>query len=197
MDTKSYKVDIKASRTVDALSLELNVYRERRKLTSIAKKVESDFEAVLLTNEKHRLNRGVLWATPKEAMQVAPKTIEQRLVLARDLTDLSSTFSNLSSLEYVDLSDWDTSRVTNFDSMFNHCDNLKRIDGVIDLSSIDKVFIPYKSNPLGNMFYSCKALEKKIVIKNPPSDYLDIEDGKTKWEKHTQLSLDKFEFIFG
>ena len=203
MDTKSYKVDVKASRTVETLSLELNVYRERRKLTSVAKKVESDFEAVLLTNEKHQLNRGVLWPTPKAANQAAPKTIEQRLVLAGDLTDLSSTFANLISLEYADISDWDTSKIVNFGDMFGGCTSLKRIDGVIDLSSVnraeDRNFDG--NSPISGMLWDCDALEQKVVIKNPPSDYLEIDpkdlSGRTKWEVHTCLPLDKFEFIFG
>ena len=203
MDTKSYKVDVKASRTVETLSLELNVYRERRKLTSVAKKVESDFEAVLLTNEKHQLNRGVLWPTPKAANQAAPKTIEQRLVLAGDLTDLSGTFANLISLEYADISTWDTSKVVNFYLLFGGCTSLKRIDGIIDLSSVKQVEDRnFEGNsPISGMLWDCDALEQKVVIKNPPSDYLELMTGdlfgRTKWEAYTNIPLDKCEFVFG
>lgn len=68
-------------------------------------------------------------------------------------------FGDCSFLTKLDLSKWDTSKVTDMGSMFFDCKNLTTIKGIIDMSSCTN----YK-----DMFYDCSNLTD-VKIKNPPS----------------------------
>ena len=48
------------------------------------------------------------------------------------------TFAGCSSLEYLDLSNFDTSNVTTMEFMFNGCSNLKEIKGINKFKKIKK-----------------------------------------------------------
>ena len=66
--------------------------------------------------------------------------------------DMEGLFQNCITLEYIDLSNFDTSNVTNMAFMFNHCNRLKEIKG------LDK-FITSKATTTEGMFQSCFKLE--------------------------------------
>ena len=64
-------------------------------------------------------------------------------------------------LTTLDLSNFDTSKVTNMGRMFWACLNLTTIKGVIDMKSC---------TDYGNMFNMCSKLTG-VKIKNPPSGF--------------------------
>ena len=66
--------------------------------------------------------------------------------------DMEGLFQNCITLEYIDLSNFDTSNVTNMAFMFNHCNRLKEIKG------LDR-FITSKATTMEGMFQSCFKLE--------------------------------------
>lgn len=75
------------------------------------------------------------------------------------ITDLYQIFYYCSSLISVNLTGWDTSNVTRFNGMFMGCENLERIEGIIDMKNCESCY---------QMFYNCSKL-KGVKIKNPPS----------------------------
>lgn len=77
------------------------------------------------------------------------------------LERLSSLFFNCKSLEEINISNWNTSKITDMENTFGLCSNLKKIHGVIDLSSIEN----YDS-----MFASCNNLTD-VKLKNVPADF--------------------------
>ena len=74
---------------------------------------------------------------------------------------MSSMFASCPSLTSLDLSNFDTSNVTNMSEMFYNCSSLTTIKGVIDMKSC----INYN-----NMFINCTKLTG-VKIKNPPSGF--------------------------
>ncbi len=68
---------------------------------------------------------------------------------------MSSMFKNCSSLESIDLSNFDTKNVISMHSMFRGCSSLKKLDLTnFDTSSVRSMF---------EMFYDCSNLEKILV----------------------------------
>ena len=66
------------------------------------------------------------------------------------VTNMSSMFSSCYSLISIDVSNWDTSAVTNMNSMFNNCNSLTSIDvSGFDTSSVTN---------MSSMFSSCYSL---------------------------------------
>ena len=76
---------------------------------------------------------------------------------------MNSMFSGCNALTTLDISKWDTSKVTDMDNMFDGCKELTTITGVIDMKSCTL----YNS-----MFYGCTKLTG-VKIKNPPSGFTD------------------------
>jgi len=74
---------------------------------------------------------------------------------------MSGMFGNCSYLTSLDLSNFDTSNVTNMSDMFDYCTNLTSIKGIIDMKSCTS----YSS-----MFNNCTKLTG-VKIKNPPSGF--------------------------
>ena len=54
-----------------------------------------------------------------------------------NVTDMSNMFENCSGLTSLDLSSFDTSKVTTMIEMLCYCKNIKRIDGILDISSVN------------------------------------------------------------
>ena len=69
------------------------------------------------------------------------------------VTSMEKMFKNCTSLETIDLKNFDTSSVTNFSEMFMDCTALK---GSLDLSSLEI----NKATTLARMLRGCKALEE-------------------------------------
>lgn len=61
----------------------------------------------------------------------------------------SGLFSSLPKLEKIDLTNVDTSNVTNMDNLFAFCSGLKEINGLTDTANVTS---------MGAMFYSCSSL---------------------------------------
>lgn len=74
------------------------------------------------------------------------------------VTDVYGLFNRCSILYTINLSDSDTSGVTNFGYMFFDCKELVNINGTIDMKSC---------TDYTNMFYNCSKL-RGVKIKNPP-----------------------------
>lgn len=91
--------------------------------------------------------------------------------------DINSMFANCSSLEEVDISDWDTSNVEDFSRLFDGCTNLKKITGVIDMKSCKQ----YAGMFGINQGTGCKNL-KGLKIKNPPNGFFLSGLDKTQYE---------------
>lgn len=77
------------------------------------------------------------------------------------LERLSSLFFNCKSLEEINICSWNTSKIKDMESMFGLCSNLKKIHGVIDLSSVETY---------DGMFTSCNNLTD-VKLKNVPADF--------------------------
>ena len=72
-------------------------------------------------------------------------------------------FCYCKSLTTLDVSKWDTSNVTDMSNMFEYCNALTTITGVIDIKSCDSY---------DNMFTNCSKLTG-VKIKNPPFGFTD------------------------
>lgn len=77
------------------------------------------------------------------------------------LERLSSLFFNCKSLEEINISTWNTSKIKDMENTFGLCSNLKKIHGVIDLSSIETY---------DGMFTSCSNLTD-VKLKNVPENF--------------------------
>ena len=75
-----------------------------------------------------------------------------RLVFKINLTTCKSMFANCKNITSIDLSSFDTSKVTNMSEMFYDCQNLEELD----LSSLNTKNI----TDMSCMFYNCKNLLK-------------------------------------
>ena len=75
-----------------------------------------------------------------------------------NVTNMKSTFNNCSALTSLDLSNFDTSNVTDMMNMFNNCSSLTSLD----LSSFDTSNVTFMSS----MFYNCSKLKTIYVGKN-------------------------------
>ena len=75
------------------------------------------------------------------------------------VTKTEYMFSNCKALTTLDISNWDTSKVTTMQVMFEYCSSLTTIKGVIDMKSC---------NSYNYMFNGCTKL-RGVKIKNPPS----------------------------
>ena len=81
---------------------------------------------------------------------------------ASNITDAKDLFYSYKG-EYLDLSDWDTSRVTSLRMSFGYCINLIEIKGALDLSSLTASdFHEYNSL---HPFYYCQKLDT-VYLKN-------------------------------
>ena len=84
-----------------------------------------------------------------------------------EVKDMNCMFQLCYELEYLNLSNFDTSKVTDFSYMFNNCNKLKEIKGVEN----------FKTNEVTNMkamFQSCYELEKLDLSKYDTSKVSDM-----------------------
>jgi len=70
----------------------------------------------------------------------------------KKVTDINSMFQGCVELEFLDLSNFDTSNIIDMSFMFNQCNKLKEIKGI-------KNFNTNKVTNMGSMFQECKQLE--------------------------------------
>ena len=90
--------------------------------------------------------------TPINAIEGIDHKEIQRINFEGKLTikgSASGLFSNLPKLEKIDLTNVDTSNVTNMDNLFAFCSGLKEINGLTDTANVTS---------MGAMFYGCSSL---------------------------------------
>lgn len=85
------------------------------------------------------------------------------------ITDTSSMFYNCTNLVSINLFNFDTSNIIAMGSMFYNCTKLTTIKGVIDMKSID-TDDPFMLGGFNDMFKNCRKL-KGVKIKNPPANF--------------------------
>ena len=78
------------------------------------------------------------------------------------ITDFSYCFYNSSKLTSIDITGCDTSKATNMNTMFGGCTKLTTIDGELDVSNLTNGLY---GGSMSNPFYNCKLLET-VYIKN-------------------------------
>ena len=72
------------------------------------------------------------------------------LIFDREITSCANMFSGLKNIKEIDLSNFDTSKVTDMNSMFKECTNLEKINfGNINTSLV---------KDMNNLFLSCENL---------------------------------------
>ena len=84
------------------------------------------------------------------------------------VTDMSEMFSNCSSLTSLDLSHFDTSNVTNMSSMFSSCSSLTSLD----LSKFDTLQV----TDMNGMFFGCSSLTSLDLSNFDTSNVTDMND---------------------
>ena len=108
---------------------------------------------------------------------------------ANNMTDINSIFDGCRYLTSVDISDWDTSNVEIMMYLFEYCERLVDIIGVLDLSSLKQGCFPY-GNYSQSPFRQCYSLEtlylkniyKNCTMDNNSSWSIDLRDTKVKDE---------------
>ena len=100
------------------------------------------------------------------------------------VTDMSDMFSNCSSLTSLDLSHFDTSNVTNMSSMFSECSSLTSLD----LSNFDTS----KVTDMSSMFSSCSSLTSLDVSKFDTSKVTNMSYMFNSCISLTALDLSNF-----
>ena len=84
------------------------------------------------------------------------------------VTDMSEMFSNCSSLTSLDLSNFDTSKVTDMSSMFSSCSSLTSLD----LSKFDTLQV----TDMNGMFFGCSSLTSLDLSNFDTSNVTDMND---------------------
>ena len=113
---------------------------------------EVDFENMCQTNIP---NYQTITEIPKEHMDYI-----NSVKYAVNCMDM---FNGCEQLTSLDLASFDTSKVTNMSNMFANCTSLKRITGVLDLSSCNNV---------SSCFLYCDNL-RSVHLKNVPRSIID------------------------
>ena len=101
------------------------------------------------------------------------------------VTDMSEMFSNCSSLTSLDLSHFDTSNVTNMSSMFSECSSLTSLD----LSNFDTS----KVTDMSSMFSSCSSLTSLDLSKFDTLQVTDMNGMFFGCSSLTSLDLSNFD----
>lgn len=96
---------------------------------------------------------------------------------ATSITDATDIFRNC-MLTVLDLSDWDTSRITSMQSMLGYCTELTTIIGDIDLSNLSSGFSgTYDKGIAYSLFCECYKLEHVSFVNiYKDCDMMNIED---------------------
>lgn len=102
-----------------------------------------------------------------------------------EIETLAELFSNLNNVVTIDITGWETSKVTSMYRMFNDCYSLERIIGIddLDVSSVENMSYVFWNNAklasldlskwnthnvysMAVMFYNCIKLEEIVGIEN-------------------------------
>ena len=211
MDTRTYKVDLKAKEAVETakLNIDIAITPPNKERILFHKSIKQDMrEAIIITANNQRLI-DILGYDNAVNMKIAP-----RVVLSEGVTELGATFCNFENiteldltewgavnfthtantfqncykLEYLDISNWNTSASHSFNGMFKNCESLQTIDGIIDMANCD--------TKCQSMFKNCPQL-KGVKLKNVPYDMKECLPGKSVslYQLMGFDSLDQFEIV--
>jgi surface protein len=147
METKKYKVDITGNKTHPPFDVKLKVHQDGKLISSKKRKIEADFESIVLTNERHALED---FYGGFENIKKEPFTIVPKIRTAPGLTTLYRGLAGAVNLTEIDLSNFDTSEVTTMWGAFAHLEKVK----TLDLSPLDTSNV----TDMGAMFASCYNL---------------------------------------
>ena len=100
--------------------------------------IEIDNKDVLLFNEYHmKINEGIDVYLNNEKINTniikynnKKGKYEFKIIFNNDITNLNGFFEKCSNIIYLDLSNFNTSKVTEMSFMFNNCNKLKEIKGI-------------------------------------------------------------------
>ena len=101
-----------------------------------------------------------------------------------NVTNMSGMFSNCSSLESLDLSSFDTSNVTRLSGMFYYCTKLKQLD----LSNFDTS----KVTTMKSTFNNCNSLEQLDISNFDTSNVTDMSYMFNHCNSLTELDVSNF-----
>ena len=101
------------------------------------------------------------------------------------VTDMSSMFSNCSTLTSLDLSEFDTSKVTNMQQMFSTCSKLTSLD----VSSFDTSEV----TSMSGMFSTCSKLTSLDVSSFDTSNVTNMQSMFSNCSSLTSLDLSNFD----
>ena len=101
------------------------------------------------------------------------------------VTDMDSMFRDCSSLETLDVSGFDTSRVTNMSGMFYGCNALT----TLDVSQFDTSKVTY----MGSMFHGCSSLETLDVSGFNTSNVERMDGMFYECQKLQNIDVSKFD----
>ena len=97
-----------------------------------------------------------------------------------------SIFKSCSEMEHIDLSNFDTSNVTNMGFIFKFCHKLKKIKGINNL-------ITSKVIDMGGMFQGCFELESLDLSSFDTSNVITMQNMfNTCFKLKKIIGLDKF-----
>ena len=94
---------------------------------------------------------------------------EFKIVFKKDILNLERFFEDCSDLISLNLSNFDTSKITNMELMFNDCHKLTRIDGLNQLNTC-------LVTNMGGLFQDCNELEYLDLSNFNTSNVTDIGD---------------------
>ena len=110
-----FEVKLKALKATPPINIELAVQRGGKAIAKRSKISEADFDSIFLTDKRHELYDiygdviiDSSWTRIPDKLRVMPGT-----------TNLTGTFDDGDYLEEIDISDFDTSTVTNMKLMFS------------------------------------------------------------------------------
>ena len=80
---------------------------------------------------------------------------------------MSNMFENCDNLTSLDVTNWDTSNITNMSSMFDYCNSLT----TLDVSNFDTSNV----TDMSNMFYNCNSLTSLDVSNWDTSNVISMD----------------------
>ena len=101
------------------------------------------------------------WKDAAKITNVDKSVSGQVTVTCKDVTSMKNMFTACQGISEIDLSSFDTSKVTEMYGMFQNCISLTTLKGIIDMKSCTR---------WNGMFSNCNKLTG-VKIKNPPSGF--------------------------
>ena len=102
--------------------------------------------------------------------------------------EMEGMFNYCKELEYLDLSDFDTSNATSMKNMFSKCYKLKEIKGI-------NKFITKKVNDLSSMFNQCRTIERLDLSSFEISNVKDMSNMFSECNSLKELNLMNFKIV--